>query len=35
MGLDDIAMTLEHGDDIKAYEQKQAQATPWLFGDIA
>ncbi len=30
-GLDDIAMTLEHVDDIKAYEQRRAQQAPWLF----
>ena len=33
-GLDDIAMTLNHSDEIKAYEQKQAQQTPWLFSDL-
>lgn len=30
-GLDDIGLTLQHVDDIKAYEQKQAHKTPWLF----
>ncbi len=30
-GLDDIDMTLEHVDDIKAYEQRRAQQAPWLF----
>lgn len=30
-GLDDIGLTLQHVDDIKAYEKKQAQKTPWLF----
>ena len=30
-GLDDIDMTLEHVDDIKAYEQHRAQQAPWLF----
>lgn len=30
-GLDDIGLTLQHVEDIKAYEQKQAQQTPWLF----
>jgi len=32
-GLDDIGLTLQHVDDIKAYEQKQASVTPWLFGE--
>ena len=30
-GLDDIGLTLQHVEDIKAYEQKRAQETPWLF----
>ena len=30
-GLDDIGLTLQHVDDIKAYEQKRAQQAPWLF----
>ncbi|VAW98284.1 3-isopropylmalate dehydratase small subunit [hydrothermal vent metagenome] len=30
-GLDDIGMTLEHIEDIKAYEQRRAQQVPWLF----
>ena len=30
-GLDDIGLTLQHVDDIKAYEQRRAQETPWLF----
>ena len=30
-GLDDIALTLEHTDDIDAYEQRHQQQTPWLF----
>lgn len=30
-GLDDIALTLEHADAIKQYEDKQRTATPWLF----
>jgi len=30
-GLDDIGMTLEHIDDIKAYEQQRAKQAPWLF----
>jgi len=30
-GLDDIDLTLQYADDIKAYEQKRSQQAPWLF----
>ena len=30
-GLDDIGLTLQHADDIKAYEEKRKQEAPWLF----
>jgi len=30
-GLDDIGLTLQHVDDIKAYEQQRAKDAPWLF----
>jgi len=30
-GLDDIGLTLQHADDIAAYEQKRKQQAPWLF----
>lgn len=30
-GLDDIGLTLQYVDDIKAYEQKRAKEAPWLF----
>ncbi len=30
-GLDDIALTLQHADEIKAYEEKRQQTMPWLF----
>ena len=30
-GLDDISLTLKHADDIKNYEEKTKQLTPWLF----
>ncbi len=30
-GLDDIDLTLQHVDDIKAYEKKRTQQAPWLF----
>jgi 3-isopropylmalate/(R)-2-methylmalate dehydratase small subunit len=31
-GLDDIGLTLQHADKIKAYEVNRKQAEPWLFG---
>jgi 3-isopropylmalate/(R)-2-methylmalate dehydratase small subunit len=30
-GLDDIGLTLEHTDEIRAYEQRRQQEAPWLF----
>lgn len=30
-GLDDIALTLQHAEDIKAYEARRQQREPWLF----
>ena len=30
-GLDDIALTLQHVDDIRAYERRRAGKAPWLF----
>ncbi len=30
-GLDDIGLTLQYADDIKAYEDKRKQEAPWLF----
>lgn len=30
-GLDDISLTLQHADEISAYEEKTKQSTPWLF----
>lgn len=30
-GLDDIGLTLQHQDDIKAYEEKTKKIAPWLF----
>lgn len=32
-GLDDIALTLNHADKIKAYESERAKRAPWLFQD--
>jgi len=31
-GLDEIGMTLQHADAIKAYEARRATEAPWLFG---
>ncbi len=30
-GLDDIALTLQHAAEIKAYEERRKQTAPWLF----
>jgi len=30
-GLDDIGLTLQHVEEIKAYEQQRRQDAPWLF----
>ena len=30
-GLDDIGLTLQHVDNIKAYEEKRKAEAPWLF----
>ena len=34
-GLDDIGLTLQHADDIRAYEARRQQQAPWLFGGQA
>lgn len=31
-GLDDIGLTLQDADDIRAYEEKRRTQQPWLFG---
>jgi len=31
-GLDEIALTLQHGDQIKAFEARRRAEQPWLFG---
>jgi 3-isopropylmalate/(R)-2-methylmalate dehydratase small subunit len=31
-GLDEIGLTLQYADDIKAYEARRAAEAPWLFG---
>ena len=33
-GLDDIGLTLQYADEIKAYEAKARQQSPWLFDAI-
>lgn len=33
-GLDDIGLTLQHVDDIRAYEQRRMKEAPWLFQDL-
>ncbi|MBB1125325.1 3-isopropylmalate dehydratase small subunit [Thiospirillum jenense] len=33
-GLDDIGLTLQHVDEISAYEQRRRLETPWLFNDL-
>lgn len=30
-GLDDIGLTLQHADDIRAYELRRREEAPWLF----
>mgnify|MGYP001293436755 CR=1 FL=1 len=31
-GLDDIGLTLQDADDIRAYEEQRRKTAPWLFG---
>ena len=33
-GFDDIGLTLQASDDIKAYEAKTKQSRPWVFSEI-
>ncbi len=33
-GLDDIGLTLQHAEAIKAYESKRRQQAPWLFETV-
>ncbi len=33
-GLDDIGLTLEQADAIRAYEQRRAEREPWVFGAL-
>lgn len=34
-GLDDIGLTLEHADKIRAYEERRRENAPWLFPEYA
>ncbi|PWG61306.1 3-isopropylmalate dehydratase small subunit [Sediminicurvatus halobius] len=33
-GLDEIGLTLERADDIRAYEAKRREVTPWIFEGV-
>ena len=33
-GLDDIGLTLQQSDAIKAYEETMQQKTPWIFNPV-
>lgn len=33
-GLDDIGLTLQHADAIRAFEARRTQEKPWLFRDL-
>lgn len=33
-GLDDIGLTLQHADEIKAFEEKAKQERPWVFKEL-
>jgi len=33
-GLDDIGLTLQHADEIRAYEARRRQEAPWLFEGV-
>ncbi len=34
-GLDDIGLTLQHADAIRAFEKGHRQRAPWVFNDVA
>jgi 3-isopropylmalate/(R)-2-methylmalate dehydratase small subunit len=34
-GLDDIGLTLDHADEIRAYEKSREKVTPWLFKGLS
>ncbi len=33
-GLDDIALTLQHAGEIRAYEERRRREAPWLFAPV-
>ena len=33
-GLDDIGLTLQHADAIRAYEERRRREAPWLFEHV-
>ncbi|ABI56578.1 3-isopropylmalate dehydratase small subunit [Alkalilimnicola ehrlichii MLHE-1] len=33
-GLDEIGLTLQHAEDIRAYEARRREQAPWLFTDL-
>ena len=33
-GLDDIDLTLQHADEIRAFEEQYKSHAPWVFGTI-
>ena len=33
-GLDEIGLTMQHADEIKAYEAAREAQHPWVFGAI-
>ncbi len=33
-GLDEIGLTLQHADEIRAYEERRRREAPWLFVDL-
>ena len=33
-GLDDIALTLQHAGEIRAYEERRRREAPWLFAGV-
>lgn len=34
-GLDDIDLTLQHANEIRAYEERRRESEPWMFGTLA
>jgi len=33
-GLDEIGLTLQHADEIRAYEERRRREAPWLFSEL-